>query len=119
MHDVRLYSKLKDDSSIGIMKLLMEIQHLCPTAPDTLRSFPFRDNDPFTVEQAPHVFFTGCQPEYQEQLIVQHKSGESMLKLISVPTFAASRSIVLLDIKTLQSFELKFGERLPLNDVKA
>ena len=38
-----------------------------------------------------------------------------MLKLISVPTFAVSRSIVLLDVKTLQSFELKFGERLQFN----
>ena len=60
VHDIRLYSKLKDNTSIGIMRLLMEMQHLCPTTPDTLRSFPFRDTDPFTVTQAPHVFFAGC-----------------------------------------------------------
>ena len=36
------------------------------------------------------------------------------MKLISVPTFALTRSIVLLDLTTLESYELKFGEPLQL-----
>ena len=32
------------------------------------------------------------------------------MKLLSVPTFAKSRSIVLLDLATLESYELKFGK---------
>lgn len=66
LHDLRLYSKLKDDSAIGILKLLMQMQHICPTAPDTLRSFPFRKEDPFIVHNAPHVLFAGCQESYGE-----------------------------------------------------
>lgn len=66
IHDVQLYSKCKDSSSVGVLKRLMEMQHLCPTAPDTLRSFPFREEDPFIVHTAPHIFFAGCQQSYGE-----------------------------------------------------
>ena len=46
----------------------------------------------------------------------QHKnSKESAVKLISIPTFALTRSIVLLDLETLQSYELKFGPALETN----
>ena len=31
------------------------------------------------------------------------------MKLLSVPTFAKTRSIVLLDLETLESYELKLG----------
>jgi hypothetical protein len=47
-------------------------------------------------------------------LIYQHKSDESLIKLISIPTFAHTRSIVLMDLQNLESYELKFGEVLQL-----
>ena len=63
------------------------------------------------IERAPDVLYAGCQPAYGEQTIFQHKnSKESAVKLLSVPTFAKTRSIVLLDLQTLQSYELKFGK---------
>ena len=62
------------------------------------------------IDRAPDVFFAGCQPEYGEATIFQHKnSRESAVKLLSVPTFAKTRSIVLLDLATLESYELKLG----------
>ena len=112
LHDARLYSQLKgdDNSPIGLLKHLLSARHLCPTAPDTLRCFPFREEDPFVINRAPDVFFAGCQPSYAEETIFQHKnSRESAVKLLCVPTFAKTRSIVLLDLATLQSFELKMG----------
>ena len=60
VHDMQLYAKL-DKEPIECLKMLLELRHLCPTCPDTLRSFPFRDGDPFVIsEQAPDVFFAGC-----------------------------------------------------------
>ena len=113
LHDLTLFSKLNDRSPVGQMQSLLEFRHICPTAPDTLRCFPFRDGDPFVLNKAPDVFFAGCQPSYGEKLIFQHKnSQESAVKIVSVPTFALTRSIVLLDLTTLESYELKFGEPL-------
>lgn len=42
VHDLQLFAKLDDSSPLACLKLLLEFRHLCPTAPDTLRSFPFR-----------------------------------------------------------------------------
>ena len=104
IHDVQLYSAMNEEYASPVSKLryLLEARHLCPTAPDTLRCFPFREDDPFVIERAPDVLFAGCQPCYGEETIFQHKnSRESAVKLISVPTFAKTRSIVLLDLETL------------------
>ena len=63
------------------------------------------------IDRSPDVFFAGCQPAYEEATIFQHKnSRESAVKIISVPTFAKTRSIVLLDLQTLESYELKLGQ---------
>lgn len=31
------------------IKQSLEIRHLCPTAPDTLRVYPFKNSDPFVI----------------------------------------------------------------------
>jgi len=107
-----IYARLRSPEPIECLKMLLEIRHICPTAPDTLRSFPFRSGDPFVIsDQAPDVFFAGCQPKYQEEIIYQHKkSKESAIKLLSIPTFIKTKSIVLLDLESLQSYELHFGQ---------
>lgn len=113
LHDIQLYTKLREEdrSPAALLRLLVGARHLCPTAPDTLRCFPFREEDPFVINTAPEVLFAGCQPCYSEETIFQHKnSQESAVKVLSVPTFAKTRSIVLLDLTTLESYELKFGK---------
>lgn len=44
-----MYSKLDDPSPINCLEMLLKIRHICPTAPDTLRAFPFKDEDPFVI----------------------------------------------------------------------
>ena len=47
---------------------------------------------------------------YKEELLTQNKGKSNMqfVKVISLPTFALSHSIVLLDLETLQSYEVSF-----------
>jgi DNA polymerase delta subunit 2 len=77
---------------------------MCPTSPDTLRSFPFVSEDPFVLDDAPHVYFAGNQPRYETELI----EDDGTTRLICVPSFRKSKSIVLLDLTTLQTYEYKF-----------
>ena len=43
----------RDDGALCIekMKDTLNMRHLCPTAPDTLRVYPFKDRDPFVISQ--------------------------------------------------------------------
>eukprot|EP00347_Sterkiella_histriomuscorum_P004668 403359564 len=97
------------------LQLTLEMRHVCPTAPDTLRAYPQLEEDPFIIDKAPHVYFAGNQAAYQEDVLLadnnQKHSNSSFIqgvKLISVPTFSQTKSIVLLDLSTLQSYEVKF-----------
>ena len=35
--------------------------HICPTAPDSLASYPYKDGDPFIITHAPSIYFSGNQ----------------------------------------------------------
>ena len=79
------------------------MRHIAPTAPDTLRAFPYVDEDPFVLHEAPHVYFAGNQETYGERLI---QSGHHAVKLIAIPAFHKTKSIVLLDVTSLESYEV-------------
>ena len=78
----------QDDGSrcMRAIKQTLEMRHLCPTAPDTLRVYPFKDSDPFVISgsdldfedeegskalytQVPHVYFVGNMEAYKEELL--------------------------------------------------
>lgn len=80
-------------------------RHLCCTAPDTLACFPYVDQDPFILRSSPHVYFAGNQAEFGEGVV---KDGDKSIKLISVPSFSQTGTIVLLDLKTLQCKPVSF-----------
>ena len=42
------------DKCLHKIKQNLEMRHLCPTAPDTLRIFPFKESDPFIIESDKH-----------------------------------------------------------------
>lgn len=88
------------------------MRHLCPTCPDTLRSYPFVEEDPFIVKDSPHVYFAGCQSVYKEKTIFKN---ESLIKLVSIPCFRESRAVVLMDLETLQTYEYKIDTALPVD----
>jgi len=57
------------EQTLDIMQQTLEMRHVSPTSPDTLRAFPYVDTDPFVLQQAPHVYFAGNQEEYGERLV--------------------------------------------------
>jgi DNA polymerase delta subunit 2 len=48
------YPQDQDDGSrcMRAIKQTLEMRHLCPTAPDTLRVYPFKNSDPFVISDS-------------------------------------------------------------------
>ena len=75
IYDIRQYSrepesdKSEAEKVLDVMQQTLEMRHICPTAPDTLRAFPYVSEDPFVVDEAPHVYFCGNQETYGERLV--------------------------------------------------
>jgi DNA polymerase delta subunit 2 len=58
-----------------ILERTLQWRHMVPTAPDTLACYPFSDRDPFIMQQCPHIYFAGNQPEFQTRVLEGKKNS--------------------------------------------
>lgn len=104
--DICRYANYDDHSEV--LDGLLTWRHLIPTAPDTLAAYPYADADPFIMETAPHVLFSGSQPEFSTSL-VKGENGESV-RVVCIPDFVSTGCLVLVNLKTLLVHPVYFGE---------
>ncbi len=78
--DVAKYSSHQD--GLQTLRSCLEWAHLAPTGPDTLTIYPFKNLDPFILNQAPHVMFVGNQSKFQTGWF----SGEPPAALVPPPS---------------------------------
>jgi DNA polymerase delta subunit 2 len=116
------------EDRLGMMEAMCRWRCSAPTAPDTLckltslslpnsmqyemveltktiGSYPFQEDEPFVMKECPHLYFVGCQPEFGTK-IIEGPQGQ-MVRLILVPSFAATKEIVLVDTETLDVSKVK------------
>ena len=85
----------------------LHFQHLAPTAPDTLGCYPFAHDDPFIIEECPHLYFAGNQPCFGTTLL-SGPSGQAV-RLVLVPDFSRDHTCVLVNLRTLECEAITFG----------
>eukprot|EP01132_Coremiostelium_polycephalum_P005331 gene5331-6649_t len=97
------YINITDKSKIIERTLLW--RHIAPTAPDTLACTSL-DHDIFVIEQCPHFYFIGNQDRFDSHLI-EGQHGE-LTRVIQIPRFSETGTIVLVNLKTLEAFPVEF-----------
>eukprot|EP00730_Choanoeca_flexa_P000860 TRINITY_DN10369_c0_g1_i2.p1 TRINITY_DN10369_c0_g1~~TRINITY_DN10369_c0_g1_i2.p1 ORF type:complete len:498 (+),score=85.91 TRINITY_DN10369_c0_g1_i2:29-1495(+) len=104
-----VYRYTTSESRISILQNILEWGHLFPTAPDTTCIFPYthEHRDPFVIADTPNVFFAGNQPTF-ETAEVQLDSGSSV-RLVCVPSFSKTGTVVLVNLRTLECTPVTFG----------
>ena len=80
-----------------------------PTAPDTLPSYPFKDGDPFVMDDPPDVLVSGAAPAFATSL-ASTKAGEACARLVCLPSFAETGVCAVLDLETLAVERLCFDD---------
>ncbi|POS79431.1 DNA polymerase subunit delta-2 [Diaporthe helianthi] len=100
-----LYKYIDSEDRIGMMEVMCRWRCSAPTAPDTLWSYPFQEDDPFVMNECPHVYFVGCQPEFDTKVITGPEGQQ--VRLVAVPSFSESKELVLLDTETLEVSRVK------------
>lgn len=86
-------------------------RHVAPTAPDTLGCYSFDDSDPFVIEKCPHVYFAGNQDTFASRL-VEGPQGQKC-RIVTLPSFAKTGSIAMVNLRTLDCWEVKLGAAGP------
>ncbi|KAI2641640.1 DNA polymerase alpha/epsilon subunit B-domain-containing protein [Hypomontagnella submonticulosa] len=100
-----IFKYVDSDDRLGMMEAMCRWRCSAPTAPDTLWSYPFQDDDPFVMHSCPHLYFVGCQPEFGTK-VISGAEGQ-VVRLISVPSFSTTQEIVLVDTETLDVTRVK------------
>lgn len=81
--DIMLYSQIEEP--LQAMENCLVWDHLAPTAPDTLGCFPYYDKDPFIIDECPHVFFAGNQPNFGTKMVLGKKQYFILKNTINLP----------------------------------
>lgn len=77
---------------LDAMETIMMCQYISPTSPDTMKSEPVEDEDPFIIQKPLHFFFCGNSPGPAVR-----KVGKEKTCFVSVPNFRRSESVMLFD----------------------
>ena len=106
LDDIAKY--VQGDDRLSMMEATCRWRCCAPTAPDTLWSYPYQEDDPFVLDSCPHVYFAGSQPEFGTRVITGPE-GQTV-RLVAIPAFSETREIVLLDTETLGVSVVKIGK---------
>ncbi|KAJ2889642.1 DNA polymerase delta small subunit Cdc1 [Coemansia aciculifera] len=87
----------------------LQWRHIAPSAPDTLWCYPFSDRDPFVLQQTPHVYIVGNQAASGQAEARACDDDAQHTAVVAVPRFAQTHSIVLLNLRSMQSTTVRFG----------
>ncbi|KAF5675270.1 dna polymerase delta subunit 2 [Fusarium heterosporum] len=102
-----IFKYVGSDDRLGMMEAMCRWRCCAPTAPDTLWSYPFQEDDPFVMQTCPHLYFVGNQPQFSTK-VVHGPEGQSV-RLITVPAFSETKELVLVDTETLEVERVKIS----------
>ena len=102
LDDIARYVSSND--RLEMMEAMLRWRLVAPTAPDTLWCYPFQDGDAFVMQECPHLFFVGNQPQF-ETAQVEGPAGQRV-RTIAVPRFRDTGEIVVLDLENLDDIQV-------------
>jgi len=91
---------------LDLARSILQWRHVAPTAPDTLWCHPFFTTDPFAIRHAPDIYLHGCQPHFATRLV---RTDGSRCRIVLVPSFAESGTLVLVGLKSLSVRTVNFA----------
>ncbi|KAF9228027.1 hypothetical protein BS17DRAFT_774646 [Gyrodon lividus] len=88
-------------------------RHIAPTAPDTLWCHPYRERDPFVLEETPDIYIIGGMSKFDTALVRPEHGGEKnasrRCRVVLVPSFSETGILVLVNMRTLDVRCVNFG----------
>ena len=106
-----MYKYSVSEDHMKMLESTLEWGHIAPTAPDTLGCYPYKDTDPFIMDETPHVYFAGNMSEFGQK-IHEGPAGQRVL-LITVPRFSQGGTCVLVNLRNMDCHPMTFNSSLP------
>ncbi|KAG8217429.1 DNA polymerase alpha/epsilon subunit B-domain-containing protein, partial [Butyriboletus roseoflavus] len=98
---------------VSIAQLTLKWRHIAPTAPDTLWCHPYRERDPFVLDETPDIYVVGGMSEFATALVGSEQDGKRkrsrQCRVVLLPSFAETGTLVLVNMRTLDVRCVNFG----------
>lgn len=92
-----LEAREEGGAPLRVLSSTLALGHLAPTAPGTLYSHAFVNEDPFVIDTRPHVYFAGNQPSGNDTLEATY-SGE-WTRVLVVPRFTEGSTVAMISLE--------------------
>lgn len=102
--NIQKYSNINDP--MEALKCIARWSHIAPTCPDTLGCYPYTNADPFIINNCPHILFAGNTSAYKTDDFIGDNGKK--IKLVCVPSFSETKSVAVINLKTLECKQLNF-----------
>ncbi|KAJ7172733.1 DNA polymerase alpha/epsilon subunit B-domain-containing protein [Mycena filopes] len=113
LNDMFKYVPSPPNTALSLLESTIRWRHMAPTAPDTLWCHPYFSADPFLISQTPDLYIVGGQQRFGTKMMLDKgEEGEEARKkcrLVLVPRFADTGTLVLVNLRTLDVKTVKFG----------
>ncbi|CAD8195018.1 unnamed protein product [Paramecium octaurelia] len=96
--DIKKCSLVKNQEDVDLLEMTLLYGNIAPTAPDTLISFPQKDQDPFVLQELPNIYFVGNMKKFGTKMVADN------VRIVSVPAFSETGTICLINLSTLECF---------------
>ena len=110
--DMYKYLPTPPSSLVSIAASTLKWRHIAPTAPDTLWCHPYRDRDPFVLQETPDIYLVGGMPRFCTGLVGSEdetvRNGRCC-RIVLVPSFSQTGILVLVNMRTLEVRRVDFG----------
>jgi len=90
----------------ALVQQMMTWRNIAPSCPDTLSTFPMNE-DPFLLEESPHIFFVGNEDKFATSIVKGQKN--EMIRIVMIPRFSDSKTIILVDTDSLDIHPITFS----------
>jgi hypothetical protein len=94
------------DDELDALEITLNARHFAPNCPESTPCFPGILKDELVIDRPCHFFICGAAKKLLSKTV---RGDDHAVKLIAVPAFSKTRSIVLLDVDSMETFELAFG----------
>ena len=108
LSDMCKYLPVESTPRITLAASTLKWRHQAPTAPDTLWCYPYFTADPFIIPAMPDLYIVGNQPNFETK-IVKEQAGMHRCRIVLLPSFASSGTLVLVNLHSLKIRTIEFS----------
>ncbi|KAK0503003.1 DNA polymerase alpha/epsilon subunit B-domain-containing protein [Armillaria luteobubalina] len=106
LNDMFKYLACPPSTRLSMLASTLSWRHMAPTAPDTLWCHPYFGVDPFIMRETPDVYIVGGQKKFGTKMV---REDGRRCRLVLVPEFARTGTVVLVNVQSLEVKTVKFG----------